>query len=340
MHRVPVELAVPVPAVPGDRRRDRHVDDDRRAVEPGRRHSQLPLLEIPTNETVQFNLTSVDVIHSFWIVAVRVQAGRHPRPPEPLRGHRRPGPAPSSAAAPSCAALYHSRMLFKVKIVTPAQFQRSGSTRSRRRSRRAARECSVTTLEQPDRARPPTAPRSYRKGSILAGLAVLDRPQDHRAPVPDHLVRLLPDRRPDGADHAGRAARAGHAVRVRRAVQPAVHHARHDHAAAVRHPAVRRVRERDPAAADRRARRRVPAAEPAQLLAVPVRRADRAGRLPHPGRRGRLRLVRLLAADQRDPLARASAATCGSWAWRCPVSAPSSAASTSSPRSSACARRA
>ena len=37
-------------------------------------------------------------------------------------------------------------------------------------------------------------------------------------------------------------------------------------------------------------------------------------------------------------LARASAATCGSWAWRWPVSAPSSARSTSSPRSSACAR--
>ena len=62
--------------------------------------------------------------------------------------------------------------------------------------------------------------------------------------------------------------------------------------------------------------------------------------LPRPGRLGRVRLVRLRAADQRDELARASARTCGSWAWRCPASARSSAASTSSPRSSACGRRA
>ena len=66
--------------------------------------------------------------------------------------------------------------------------------------------------------------------------------------------------------------------------------------------------------------------------------ADRDVRLPHPGRGGRLRLVRLHPAVRRDALARAPAATCGSWAWRSPVWARSSVASTSSPRSSACAR--
>ena len=40
------------------------------------------------------------------------------------------------------------------------------------------------------------------------------------------------------------------------------------------------------------------------LLAVPVRRLDRDGRLRHPRRRGRLRLVRLHAAQRRDQLAR------------------------------------
>ena len=60
--------------------------------------------------------------------------------------------------------------------------------------------------------------------------------------------------------------------------------------------------------------------------------------LPHPAGRGRLRLVRLHPALRRRPLARASAATCGSWACGWPVSAPSSVRSTSSPRSSACAR--
>ena len=42
---------------------------------------------------------------------------------------------------------------------------------------------------------------------------------------------------------------------VVRDLQPVLHHARHDHAAAVRDAAVRRLRQRDHAAADRRARR-------------------------------------------------------------------------------------
>ena len=70
----------------------------------------------------------------------------------------------------------------------------------------------------------------------------------------------------------------GVAVLVQRAVQPAVHHARHDHAAAVCHPDRVRLRQLHSAASDRRARRGVPAAERAQLLAVSVRRAGhRAG---------------------------------------------------------------
>ena len=47
-------------------------------------------------------------------------------------------------------------------------------------------------------------------------------------------------------------ARPGTQFCQQRAVQPAVHHARHDHAAAVRDAAVRRLRQRDHAAADRR----------------------------------------------------------------------------------------
>ena len=85
------------------------------------------------------------------------------------------------------------------------------------------------------------------------------------------------------------------------------------------------LRQRHHAAADRLAGRGVPAAEHAELLVLPVRRPDRDGRLPDAGRRGRLRLVRLRPAEQRRSSRRASAATCGSWAWRWPASAPSSA---------------
>ena len=160
----------------------------------------------------------------------------------------------------------------------------------------------MSTIEHPARVHVSAEDRA--QGQHPRVLAVLDRPQDHRAPVPDHLVLLLPVRRDHGDADADPAARPGPARGVRPAVQRAVHHARRDHAAAVRHPAVHRVRQRAAAAADRRARRGVPAAQPAQLLPVHLRRADPAGQLPHPGRRGVVRLVRVLPADQRDLLAR------------------------------------
>ena len=60
---------------------------DRRDVDgPGCPPRQLPLLEIPTNETVQFNLTSVDVIHSFWIVPFDFKRDVVPGFAEPLQG--------------------------------------------------------------------------------------------------------------------------------------------------------------------------------------------------------------------------------------------------------------
>jgi hypothetical protein len=82
-----------------------------------------------------------------------------------------------------------------------------------------------------------------------------------------------------------------------------------------------------------------PAAQHVQLLAVPVRRPHRGLGASDPRRRRRLRLVSLHAALRRRPPARASVVTCGSWVCGWPVSARSSARSTSSPRSSACAPR-
>ncbi len=102
-----------------------------------------------------------------------------------------------------------------------------------------------------------------------------DRPQGDRQPLPRHVVLLVPHRRPDGDADALRAGLPRPAGRQRRALQPAVHDARHDHAAALRDAAVLRLRQRDHAAADRVAGRRVPAAEHVQLLALPDRRPDR-----------------------------------------------------------------
>ena len=129
------------------------------------------------------------------------------------------------------------------------------------------------------------------------------RSQADRHHVLRRLLHLLLHRRADGAVHAHRTGDARAAVPVQRAVQPAVHHARHGDAAVLRHPDRVRVRQPRAAAADRCARRGLPPAERVVVLAVPVRRDDRDRRLHHTRRRRRLRLDRLLAADRRHPLA-------------------------------------
>ena len=73
---------------------------------PGASTGRLPLLVIPTNETVRFNLTSTDVIPG------------HPN-------HFEVTPTRTGTFIGRCTelcGLYHSRMLFVVRIVTPAQF--------------------------------------------------------------------------------------------------------------------------------------------------------------------------------------------------------------------------
>jgi cytochrome c oxidase subunit 2 len=82
----------------------------------------LPVLEIPTNETVQFNLTSIDVIHAFWIVPFEFKRDVIPG----YANHFAVTPVRTGDFIGRCTELcgvYHSRMLFRVKIVTPAQFR-------------------------------------------------------------------------------------------------------------------------------------------------------------------------------------------------------------------------
>jgi cytochrome c oxidase subunit II len=82
----------------------------------------LPLLEIPEHETVQFNLTSIDVIHAFWIVPFEFKRDVIPG----FANHFAVTPIKTGTFIGRCTELcgvYHSRMLFTVKIVTPAQFK-------------------------------------------------------------------------------------------------------------------------------------------------------------------------------------------------------------------------
>jgi cytochrome c oxidase subunit II len=88
---------------------------------PGHGTQQLPLLVIPIDRTVRFNLTSTDVIHAFWIVPFEFKRDVIPGHPN----HFEVTPTKTGTFIGRCTelcGLYHSRMLFVVKIVTPAQF--------------------------------------------------------------------------------------------------------------------------------------------------------------------------------------------------------------------------
>jgi cytochrome c oxidase subunit II len=90
---------------------------------PGR----LPVMEIPTGETVQFNLSSTDVIHAFWVVPFEFKRDVLPDHPN----HFEVTPIKTGTFTGRCTelcGLYHSRMLFTLKIVTPQQFRQWIST--------------------------------------------------------------------------------------------------------------------------------------------------------------------------------------------------------------------
>ena len=82
----------------------------------------LPVLEIPVGESVRFNLTSTDVVHAFWIVPFEFKRDVIPGHPN----HFEVTPTQTGTFVGRCTELcgvYHSRMLFIVKIVTQAQFR-------------------------------------------------------------------------------------------------------------------------------------------------------------------------------------------------------------------------
>ena len=136
-----------------------------------------------------------------------------------------------------------------------------------------------------------------------ARLADHHRPQEDRHSLHGHRLRLLPGRRVAGDADPGRADGTWAAGGRRGAVQPAVHDARQHHDVPVRGPLRRRAGQLPDPAADRGPRHVLSPPERAELLAVPGRRPDDDGRLPHlPGRRI-LRLDRLPPALRTDLLA-------------------------------------
>jgi cytochrome c oxidase subunit 2 len=82
----------------------------------------MPVLEIPEGEAVNFNLTSPDVIHAFWVPEFLFKRDVVPGHPNHFSITATKTGTFTGHCSELCG-LYHSRMLFTLKIVTPAQFQ-------------------------------------------------------------------------------------------------------------------------------------------------------------------------------------------------------------------------
>jgi len=82
---------------------------------------QPPTLVLPKGETVRFELTSPDVIHSFWVPAFLFKMDVIPG----LVNEFEVIPSMEGRYAGKCAELCgvdHSRMLFNVEVVSPAEY--------------------------------------------------------------------------------------------------------------------------------------------------------------------------------------------------------------------------
>jgi cytochrome c oxidase subunit II len=97
-------------------------DESMSQQDPGMNKGGLPVLEIPVGETVQFNLTSTDVVHAFWVPEFLFKRDVIPDHPN----HFTITATKTGTFLGHCSELcgiYHSRMLFWLKIVPQQQFQ-------------------------------------------------------------------------------------------------------------------------------------------------------------------------------------------------------------------------
>ena len=111
---------------------------------------QLPLLEIPEGETVKFNLTSPDVIHAFWVPEFLFKRDVIPGHPNHFSVTATKTGTYTGHCSELCG-LYHSRMLFTLKVVTPAQYQ-TWIAQQKAAPAAGIREHAVTTVRRASHA--------------------------------------------------------------------------------------------------------------------------------------------------------------------------------------------
>ena len=89
--------------------------------------AELPTLYLPVNKTVQIDLSSRDVIHSFWVVDFLYKKDMFPG----RTNHMYFTPQVEGTYKGKCAELcgeFHSMMLFNVKVVSQAEYDAQMAT--------------------------------------------------------------------------------------------------------------------------------------------------------------------------------------------------------------------
>lgn len=86
--------------------------------------NEIPELVLPARSKVQFNLESLDVIHSFWITAFRFKRDMIPGNPSSFSVDitDTPGFYPNAGVCSEYCGLDHARMQFSVRVLEPDEF--------------------------------------------------------------------------------------------------------------------------------------------------------------------------------------------------------------------------
>ena len=101
-------------------------------------NGDIPTMVIPTGEVIRFNVSSADVIHSFWIPALRYKTFAYPNYVNSFETVvEQPGNWLGECA--EFCGLYHYAMHFRVAAVAPAQFTAWLAVQEKAAGGRAAR---------------------------------------------------------------------------------------------------------------------------------------------------------------------------------------------------------
>ncbi|GIH94603.1 putative cytochrome c oxidase subunit 2 [Planobispora siamensis] len=89
---------------------------------PADNYEKGPQLVLPVDKRIQFNLSSPDVIHSFWVPAFQFKLDVIPGVDNRFQVKTLNAPGVYAGRCAELCGVDHSRMLFNVKLVTQAEF--------------------------------------------------------------------------------------------------------------------------------------------------------------------------------------------------------------------------